>query len=147
MAASATIIAREDPNIQVEKVGVTAMIVLPLTLAELAWLMLAVVIAISLISHVLMLRKLRQLRIRVDRFNRSISHIDSWADDVDIRLANLEAQRDVKNDNSSTRPFLESFLGSSSKSADQEITPARVRTIITNMKSRNPTSSGNEPNR
>lgn len=101
---------------------------------EIAWVALAAGLAGIWIVHIKSRRQDKLLKARVDRISRSIGLMVDWADDVDTRLAILEAARDVRNDNSSTRPFLESVTAKDHSTERSHLSSERVHTIITNLR-------------
>lgn len=107
--------------------------------AEIAWILLAAALAALMYWLFMLQRKISKLQSCLASHSRSISFTDDWADDVDTRIAIIQAVLQVENDNSgpaapSTTPFLDSIVGDNQHA--RHIDTAKVRTIIAGLKGR-----------
>jgi len=115
----------------------------PLSAGSIAWIVLASALVGLLAWQVKTGREILRLHNRLTHQSRSIGFMDDWADDVDMRLALLEAAKGVVNDNekvphSQSISFLARKLRERSEAEENRLSKERAGTIMTGSKEYDP---------
>lgn len=114
-----------------------------LSAGSIAWIVLASALVGLLAWQVKTGREILRLHDRLTQQSRSIGFMDDWADDVDIRLTQLEAAKGVVNNSrqvprSQSISFLARKLRERSEAEEQRLSKERADTIMTGSKEHDP---------